>query len=134
MTDGHERLFVYGSLRSDVPRTAHAPARAFRVLERGATLEGPGWVRGALYAPAWYPGFVARGEGRVRGEVWRVHDGTVWRSLDAYEGSDYRRELHQVEMGDGRPLTAWLYEYRRNCDAVTLISSGDYLDWISRSH
>lgn len=125
-----QRLFVYGSLRPDAPRPPDVAHLAFEALRRGATLEGPGWVVGSLYAPSWYPAFVDSGQGRVRGEVWLVHARRTWSVLDEYEGDDFLRQPHRIDMDDGRRVTAWLYMYRPSRAGVPLIASGDYLDWV----
>lgn len=125
-----ERLFVYGSLRSDVPRLPGIASFAFEALQRGAVREGAGWVVGNLHAVSWYPGFIDSRQGRVRGEVWLVHGKRTWGVLDAYEGDDFLRQPHRVDMDDGGRVTAWLYMFRGPRTGVPLIPSGDYLDWV----
>lgn len=128
-----ERLFVYGSLRSDAPRDQRVANLAFASLERGAELEGKGSVAGDLYAVSWFPGFVDTRRGKVYGQVWLIRNPRIWPRLDEYEGGDFLRQPHRVDMDDGRRVTAWLYMYRKSVEGVPLISSGDYLDWVRTS-
>ena len=98
-----DRLFVYGSLR-----TGHAGRE---LVESHVSDWTPATVRGALFAFAsGFPGVVLQPEGGiVMGELLWLRDLTVCLPvLDDYEGSDYRRELVQVEHVGG-PSWAWIY-------------------------
>jgi gamma-glutamylcyclotransferase (GGCT)/AIG2-like uncharacterized protein YtfP len=125
-----DRLFVYGSLRSDAPRGQPFAQVAFALLEAGATLEGRGSVGGRIYAPSWYPALVPGAPGQVMGEVWRLLDPEILAALDAYEGEAYVRERIPALMRDGPTVTAWAYCYQADLKGVPEIASGDYLDWV----
>lgn len=134
MADVTQRLFVYGSLRSDAPRERASARSAFALLQAGASLAGRASIEGLLYAPSWYPA-LAPGAGRVVGEVWTIGDAALLARLDAYEGDSYVREavsarLEDGPLDDGRTVTAWAYRYIAPLAGVPLIPSGDYLDWV----
>lgn len=123
MTD---RLFVYGTLRAGAHRM-HA------VLARGATLLGHARVRGLLVDLGTYPGFVETAENRwVTGELWRLHDPSLFARLDAYEGDEYERRLQEVHPSTGPSLTAWVYVYRGPVDLHAIVEHGDWLAHLRR--
>jgi gamma-glutamylcyclotransferase (GGCT)/AIG2-like uncharacterized protein YtfP len=124
------RLFVYGTLRSDAQHGTSASTLAFNALKSGAVREGLAWVRGGLFAVDWYPAYVDTVPGKVKGEVWRIHQPSVIRRLNGYEGGDYLRELVRAVLENGRKVTAWAYKYRLPLRGVPRIDSGDYLDWM----
>lgn len=131
MSGQPHRLFVYGSLRSDLG--AYRPPQstgAFARLAANATSEGPASVSGRLFAPAWYPGLAPGLSGKVRGEVWRLGGEAVLAELDAFEGAAYVRETIEALLDDGRRVTAWTYRYAADLTGVSEIASGDYLDWV----
>lgn len=125
-------LFVYGSLRRDVPG-----GRA-ELLGDDAEFLGPGSVRGRLLDLGAYPGLVpavTRDE-RVRGELYAIRGRRILAALDAYEDYDpqrperslfLRREV-QVELDSGESRTAWVYWYAGPPGRGRRIVSGDYLD------
>jgi gamma-glutamylcyclotransferase (GGCT)/AIG2-like uncharacterized protein YtfP len=125
-----DRLFVYGSLRSDAPHHHPSAAAAFARLKAGAACEGRARVSGRLHAPSWYPAFIPDPSGQVPGEVWRINDAGLLAWLDAYEGEAYVREALRAHMENGPTVTAWCYRYRGGLAGVPLIPSGDYLDWV----
>jgi gamma-glutamylcyclotransferase (GGCT)/AIG2-like uncharacterized protein YtfP len=124
------RLFVYGTLRSDAQHETSASMFAFNILKSGAVSEGPAWVEGGLFALDWYPAYVDTVPGKVKGEVWRIHQPEVINHLNGYEGGDYLRELVRCVLENGRKVTAWTYKYRLPLRGVPRIASGDYLDWV----
>lgn len=121
-------LFVYGSLR---PGSGHAMSRW---LAARAAHCGPAWVPEALlYRVSWYPA-VAPGPGRVRGDLFRLHDPVEALSgLDDFEGirssaaDEYERRLTAVERDDGRRVMAWVYWYRLPVEHLPLVAGGDWL-------
>jgi gamma-glutamylcyclotransferase (GGCT)/AIG2-like uncharacterized protein YtfP len=125
-----ERLFVYGSLRSEAPRNEPLASAAFAALEAGAILEGRASIPGRLYAPAWYPALVPDPSRSVVGEVWRMLDPGVLGVLDAFEGEAYVREAVRALLENGLTVTAWAYRYQADLTGVPEIASGDYLDWV----
>jgi gamma-glutamylcyclotransferase (GGCT)/AIG2-like uncharacterized protein YtfP len=126
------RLFVYGTLRSDIRPGSSAATLAFNALKSGAVREGPAWVEGGLFALHAYPALAGAMPGKVKGEIWRIHRPSVIRRLDFYEGRAYLRERVQAVMEDGRKVTAWAYKYRLSLRGVPRIATGDYLDWMKR--
>ena len=78
----------------------------------------------------WYPAYVDTVPGKVRGEVWRIHQPSVVQHLNGYEGGDYLRELVRCVLENGRKVTAWTYKYRLPLRGVPRIDSGDYLEWV----
>lgn len=127
-------IFVYGTLRGDIPLAArpNASREAFALLSSGADLEGQGSCSGFLYSIAWYPGLVSHRSGRVRGEVWRMRDPrALLTGLDAYEGEDYVRDRRMTKLDDGRKLQAHVYRYTGDVTRARLIESGDYIDWVT---
>lgn len=128
------RLFVYGTLRQDVPNSKFA-----RLFESDAALVGSGRTKGRLFDLGRYPGFVdveERGRSSwVRGQVYELAqpEDTLAR-LDAYEGCGaddprphpYERVEREVHLDDGRRLAAWVYVYRRDVAGRSEIASGDY--------
>jgi gamma-glutamylcyclotransferase (GGCT)/AIG2-like uncharacterized protein YtfP len=97
-------LFVYGTLRRGF---SHPAAR--RLHERGEFL-GTAVVRGDLRNHGAYPG-LSKGEGRVRGDVFRVGP-QLLRYLDAFEGDEFRRERLPARKDAGGRLAVWVYSFR----------------------
>ena len=117
--DGGNRLFVYGTLRSEFDNP-HA-----RRLREGARLLGPAWVEGSILHLGRYPGFRRGRGGRVIGEVYELGDPVaLLASLDAYEGDEYRRIAIDVA-GFG---AAWIYELAAVPAGACRIESGDFLN------
>ncbi len=96
-----------------------------RLLEGAATFLGDARVRGRLLDLRGYPGLVD-GEGWVRGELYRLHDAELLRTLDREEGYNFERRRAGVSLGDGRRSTAWLYRYRGQQERAVVIPDGDY--------
>lgn len=110
-------LFAYGTLM-----------RGFalhRWLQGAATFLGEGTVRGVLLSLGRYPGLV-EGPGRVRGELYRLHDPELLAVLDRQEGYDFERRRVQVTLADGRRCRAWLYRYRGPRERAVPIPAGDW--------
>lgn len=123
-------LFTYGTLRRAAGHAAH------RLLADSAELVGHGFVRGRLYQAAEFPVLVVDPQGvAVTGEVYRVFaPPAAFVRLDQYEGfdpaspdtSEFRRDLVQVALNDGRTVTAWAYVYQRPLFDLQPIPHGDY--------
>lgn len=118
----HLLVFVYGTLRPDVP----SPASLY--LSARAEQLGPGRIPGLLYDMGSYPGFVYQPHARqtVRGYILRLNDATTLAELDRYEGlhepePEYERRL--LTVGEWQ---AWAYCYRGPTDGLPLIAGGDY--------
>lgn len=93
-------LFVYGTLRRGFINQA-----ARRLHARGQ-FAGHAVARGQLVHCGRYPGLIP-GEGRVRGEVFRVSPNLL-RYLDAYEGSEFRRTLIRLHPSGQRAFAYFL--------------------------
>lgn len=117
-----EHLFVYGTLRSGSGHPMH------EVLAAAADKVGPATVAGRLYRIDWFPGLVLEeGIGRVHGDLWRVREPTVFRTLDDYEGEEYERRTVEVAAADER-IAAFAYVFTAAVDDLALIASGDWLE------
>ena len=128
MNETSDYLFVYGTLRSDIPSSMS------KFLRRRARLIGKATVSGRLVDLGGYPGFVS-GEGNAKGELYRIDDDRAeetWQMLDAYEGvtgleeEDYRRIVVDVRVGGGGKFRAYTYEYQQSVDKKQEIPNGDY--------
>jgi len=130
-------LFTYGTLRRAAGQAAH------RLLADSAELMGHGSVRGRLYDAGGFPVLVPDPKGvAVTGEVYRVFaPQEVFVRLDQYEGfdsaspdtSEFRRDLAEVTLGDGRTVTAWAYIYQRPLFDLKPIPHGDYARFLRES-
>ena len=128
MSSASEYLFVYGTLRSDIPSSMS------KFLRRRAALIGKATASGRLIDLGGYPGFVAGG-GTVKGELYRINEdqaGETWQMLDAYEGvsglesEDYRKLALDVQVAAGGKFRAHTYEYQQPTTGKTEIPNGDY--------
>ena len=96
-----------------------------RLLAGASTLLGEATVQGRLLDLRGYPGLVD-GEGRVRGELYRLHDAELLHVLDREEGYNFERSRAGVRLADGRRSQAWVYRYRGAPQRGVLIAHGDY--------
>ena len=90
-----------------------------------ATFLGEASVRGTLLDLRGYPGLVD-GDGRVRGELYRLHDAALLPTLDREEGYNFERRRAAVTLDDGRRSRAWVYRYRGAQHRAVPIPHGDY--------
>lgn len=127
-------LFVYGTLRPfvDVPMG--------RWLQTVAVYAGSAQTAGRLYDLGPYPGMRparARGE-LVHGDVYRIADPRVWRTLDRYESSGpkirarFVRVPCVVTFARGTRRRASAYAYRGNALRARRIASGNYRRYLAR--
>jgi gamma-glutamylaminecyclotransferase len=117
-------LFVYGTLR------AGAGTKWSQFLIAASRFVGPGRTRGALFRLDGYPGMkvLAEGDAWVTGEVYLLNTpSSTLSALDAYEGSEFERQIVPVLLEDGRNLEAWAYIYCPETATKPRIASGDYL-------
>lgn len=107
-------------------------------LLRHAVLEGHGHLSGRLYDLGAYPAAVIDRtvSGVVVGEVYRMNEpDRLLPLLDRYEGCtpdlpephEYRREVHAVQLADGRRIEAWVYVWNRSTEGLRPIPGGDYV-------
>jgi gamma-glutamylcyclotransferase (GGCT)/AIG2-like uncharacterized protein YtfP len=122
-------LFVYGTLRSEVPNEWS------RFLAARAELLGPAKMRGVLFDLGTFPGMIASADapGFVIGEAFKLNEPSDTSSeLDRYEGDDFERRIVSVTLDDGREMEAWAYLYKRDMSDKPPIDSGDYLTTFNR--
>lgn len=134
-----DRLFVYGTLRRDVPDGMYPVIRG---LSRFAAY---GTLRGRLLDLGPYPGLVSGltetsttlgpAVTSVRGEIHVLEDPVrALERLDDYEGcgpsarKPYRFERLEAEvtLELGETVRSWVYEYRGPRTGKRWIDSGDY--------
>lgn len=123
-------IFVYGTLRRSVRPDVHE-----RYLGERAEFVGEATAAGELWRVTWYPA-MTRGDGWVKGEVFRLIDLAAWAGLDEFEAcdmerpaeSEYTREVVPVRMQDGTELAAWCYFYLGETKGLVRIETGDFAD------
>ncbi|WP_116126555.1 gamma-glutamylcyclotransferase [Lewinella sp. IMCC34183] len=128
MSDAGHYLFVYGTLRSDIPSSMS------KFLRRRAALVGKATTAGHLIDLGGYPGFV-RGSGKTTGELYRINADQAeetWQLLDAYEGvsglatEEYGKVEIDVQVAGGGKFRARTYAYQLPHAGKTEIPHGDY--------
>ena len=126
-----EYLFAYGTLRRGL-----SPDYLLPVVSR-LVVVGEGFVAGVLYDLGEYPGAVLDAEAgtQVFGTVFVLPaEHEVLAALDGYEGfypdslesSLFVRELHPVELMDGRRIECWMYVYNCGVGELPALASGRY--------
>lgn len=122
-------LFVYGTLRSDIPSSMS------KFLRRRGKLVGKATVDGELIDLGGYPGFISGTGGTVKGELYQIdaaQAAETWQMLDAYEGvtglanEDYRKIEVYVRVNAGGAFRAMTYEYQLPRAGKPVIPNGDY--------
>jgi gamma-glutamylcyclotransferase (GGCT)/AIG2-like uncharacterized protein YtfP len=96
-----------------------------RVHAPTSTFLGEGAVRGRLLDLGRYPGLID-GDGRVRGEIYRLDDPELLPVLDREEGYNFERRRVIVTHANGRRARAWVYRYRGPQNRAVPIPDGDY--------
>src|SRR5262249_29971297 len=97
-----------------------------RLIQGRADHVGNGTVVARLLDLGAYPAAVRDPNGTVAGEVYRLRDHALWRTLDSTEGPQYHREEVAVRLADGREVTAFMYWYVGPLDRGVPIPGGDY--------
>jgi gamma-glutamylcyclotransferase (GGCT)/AIG2-like uncharacterized protein YtfP len=117
MLDGmFDLLFVYGTLRSEFDN------RYARLLRAAATSMGRATVAGSIYRVRHFPAYRPRPEGKVQGELYRLHTPEMTLAvLDEYEGEEFERVVVHI-FNNG----AWIYQYKGDPQEDTRIASGDF--------
>lgn len=124
-----EKVFVYGSLRTDFWNYDKVLKNRVRQVEKGQ-------IKGDLYhLPAGYPAVIL-GEGTVYGEVITLSQDKILKSLDLLEGymgegeeNLYVRVKQKVHLEDGSQKMCWVYIY---VDEKVAKKEGKYIphgDW-----
>lgn len=98
--------FTYGSLMCEDIMSAVCGARAAALPAR---LDG--FCRHPVSGQD-YPGMVPAPGGAVDGVLYLDLPDAAWPRLDAFEGDEYHRERVDVQLADGRRLTAWSYVFK----------------------
>lgn len=120
-------LFVYGTLRPcmDIPMA--------QWLRRRAEYAGSAKIAARLYDLGRYPGLLrARRSGEwVAGDLFRIAEPRVLKTLDRYEGAGGRGPARFVRrrctvIADGERRAAWVYVYCRSVLRRKRIAHGDY--------
>lgn len=126
-------LFVYGTLLKGFD------SYMSKFLNRNADFMGEAYIQGKLYEISCYPGVTLSKipSEKVFGHLFKVHEfDKIFKILDDYEGvgdttsehaNEYRRELIDTFLNDGRVLRTWVYVYNNATDHLRLIVSGNYL-------
>lgn len=121
-------LFVYGTLLSHFNNEVLKPIAALMQYE------GQGKLKGRIFDLGAYPALTMSEteSADVHGEVYKLASNKeVFAALDEYEGEEYCRELHSVQLDGGKIIRCWVYIYQPEPDKnVIQIISGDYLAYI----
>ena len=121
-------LFVYGTLLS------HFNNDALRPIAHWMQYEGQGKLKGRIFDLGTYPALITsvNESSDVHGEVYKLASTEkVFAVLDEYEGEEYRRETHVVQLESGKTVGCWVYVYKPEPDNnVIQIIGGDYLTYI----
>ncbi len=133
MTELNGYLFVYGTLLQKGNKFAGN-------LHENSSFYGKGKVSGRLYDIGKYPGLVLQpGDQFVYGNVYLMTDPkTTLKLLDDYEGfgedctqpNEFLRALTAIDCNDDL-LACWVYLYNLSVDKFELITSGDYLEYLT---
>lgn len=110
-------LFAYGTLMRGYALN--------RLLVGRATFLGEARAGGRLLDLGRYPGVVP-GAGTVHGEVYRLADPELLRTIDREEGYNFERRRTTVMLAEGRRARAWIYRYRGSWERAIPIPDGDY--------
>ena len=119
-------LFVYGTLRKDYG------LELVDSIANNLLFVAHGKVSGVLYDLGAYLGAVpaSRGE-EITGDVYRIKDAeNVFAALDAFEGTEYRRQKAEVTMASKEHAEVWMYWYTGAVNERQRITGRDYLDYL----
>ncbi len=129
-------LFVYGSL------LMHFQNSMTRILKSQSTFIGEYHLPGTLYDLGRYPGFVfdpTKSE-LVYGHLFQLnHPAKVFEIVDCYEGIDPTNptESEYLRMAVERVVkekiaTVWFYQYNLEVSGLTIISDGNYPEYVKK--
>ena len=129
-------LFVYGTLLSALDNYW------VELLKENTNSIRAGYIQGKLYDFGDYPGIVSstNPKDQVVGEIVELKHPDVLLVLDDYEGyfpeeerqSEYEREIITAFSDQGEQFQAWAYFFRFDLSRATLISSGNYLEFLQK--
>ncbi|MEM6700431.1 MAG: gamma-glutamylcyclotransferase family protein [Bacteroidota bacterium] len=120
-------LFVYGTLMRNID------SQIARFLGINSQFIAEGKMRGYLYDVGFYPAalHLSDAEATVVGHIFELRNvETTLATLDEYEGAAYEREKVLIESEQGK-YECWVYLYQDGVEDLTLIASGNYLDYLS---
>lgn len=152
-----ERLFVYGSLRSEMSNEvalllrskavlvgrARVKAKLYAIVKCDPSIGNDGAVkRSELFGVSLYPGLVPSNDDSdwVIGEVYDLTNLTeLLAFLDAYEGcgqeglvrAEFERAIYPAVIDSGIELFAFVYVYRGDTSLQQPILSGDYVQYLA---
>lgn len=114
-------LFVYGTLRSGDSRND--------VLEGCERLETTTIKGYSLYDLGPFPALKKEmSNNPVVGEVYRVTDPALWRTLDVIEGHPNFYERTLIMLEDTERTPCWTYIYKGTEPGMKMITSGDWFN------
>lgn len=130
-----DKLFVYGTLRNDFEN------EYAKFLQKHGKYLGNGYFFGQLFDVGHYPGAIydTLCTEKVFGDVILLKNKNVLHMLDDYEGVDesnpqlqeYKREKIVI-LSKGQVVSCWTYLYNHPVQSLKKISSGDYLQYLSK--
>jgi gamma-glutamylcyclotransferase (GGCT)/AIG2-like uncharacterized protein YtfP len=130
-----DKLFVYGTLRNNFEN------EYAKFLQKHSKYWGNGYFFGQLFDVGDYPGAVydALCTEKVFGDIFLLKNKEVLHMLDAYEGvgesnpqpQEYKREMIAI-FSEGQAISCWTYLYNHPLQTLKKISSGDYLQYLSK--
>lgn len=113
-------IFVYGTLRKGLNR--------FTVLEDsefvGYYLTKPIYTMVSLTA---FPGLLEDGEDAIKGEVYRVSDDVIYKTLDRIEGHPSFYERKPIELEEDIGFVEAYFLPREEYGKMPVVVSGDWL-------
>ena len=111
-------IFTYGTLRRG--------QRAFYKLEGKTEYLALTTMPGvSMYSLGGFPGLKLDSKATARGELFKVTDASLFKTLDQYEGYPHMYDRVQMETPEG---TAWVYIFNGEIDESRRIPSGDWLN------
>jgi gamma-glutamylcyclotransferase (GGCT)/AIG2-like uncharacterized protein YtfP len=133
------RLFVYGTLQEAVD------TELSQYLSAHSKCLGKGYITAKLYKVSWFPGVTLSTShlDKVYGTLYEIladDVDTVFSTLDEYEGVDaasitnslFTRALVDVHLEEAKTYKAWVYVYNKSVVGLEQISSGNFLEYVSK--
>jgi gamma-glutamylcyclotransferase (GGCT)/AIG2-like uncharacterized protein YtfP len=126
-------LFFYGVLMPELATGRMAELVALLEPGLAATVEGQLF---AIADPEGHHPAMIAGEGAVHGRLHRLgarFGAAELAEMDAYEGSDYARQLVEARLGEGTQVSAEAYVWTGPTADLTPIAHGDFARYLSES-
>ena len=114
-------IFVYGTLKRN-----HG---AYRLHKEMTEYVGEATADGSMWSCGAFPAVTFSGEGKVKGEVFKVLEEDVVPILDRYEGVPflYIKLFTKVTLESGEEVVALAYEYAKDTSNLEKVESGVWL-------